>query len=66
MESKMDVGEMTFLGMVIVALSAFAIALAYASWVASGNPRQKAGGSATNYTSRATKFRSADFQPTAR
>jgi hypothetical protein len=41
-EKEMSPGELAFLTMVIVAMSVFAIAIAYASFVASGNSPHEA------------------------
>ena len=57
----MSPSEIVFLGMVIGALSVFAIALAYASWIASGDVRSKRPSyNAARRARRAPKFRSAE------
>ena len=58
----MSPGEVMFLGMVIGALSIFAITMAYASWVASGSSRQPK----RNAAARKSRPHSIDLYPTIR
>jgi hypothetical protein len=60
----MSPGEIAFLGMVIFALCVFAVALAYASWVAGGNQGRKLSTSGAPDAKPMTKLGPVEFHPT--